>query len=176
MTFKRVLLRGVLAASCLLAGSALSAWAGPPTVLTPPVGEKAYALAGEALADVWEKVTGQRPVVRAWGAAADADQDSREKLPDGDLVLVGSDAVHPLVHQLIRDGALESLGIAYGSDEYRLLCLAHQGRRWLILAGGSGRSTLYAVYDFFRRQAGVEYFWDGDVIPRRARSTLRGST
>lgn len=167
MTFRRALLRGVLAAGCLLAGSALSAWAGPPTVLTPPVGEKAYALAGAALADVWEKVTGQRPVVRVWGAAADPGQDSREELPDGDLVLVGSDAVHPLVHQLIREGALESLGIAYGSDEYRLLGLAHQGRRWLILAGGSGRSTLYAVYDFFRRQAGVEYFWDGDVIPRR---------
>ncbi|MCY2993494.1 MAG: hypothetical protein NTY19_37290 [Planctomycetota bacterium] len=26
---------------------------------------------------------------------------------------------------------------------------------------------LYAVYDFFRRQAGTEYFWDGDVIPKR---------
>ncbi len=79
MTFRRVLLHGVLTASCLLAGSALSAWAGPPTVLTPPVGEKAYALAGEALADVWEKVTGQRPVVRAWGVAADAGQDSGKK-------------------------------------------------------------------------------------------------
>jgi hypothetical protein len=24
------------------------------------------------------------------------------------------------------------------------------------------------VYDFFRRQAGAEYFWDGDVIPKRS--------
>jgi len=33
------------------------------------------------------------------------------------------------------------------------------------VAGGRGRSTLYAVYDFFERRAGCRYFWDGDIIP-----------
>jgi len=33
------------------------------------------------------------------------------------------------------------------------------------LAGGRGRSTLYAVYDYFERYANCHYFWDGDVIP-----------
>ena len=167
MTLSRVLLRTVFVASSVLVSSVGPARAGTITVLTPPTGEKAYPLAGEALADLWEKVTGQRPVVRTWEGAASQDQDPQEELPEGDLALIGSDAVHPLVHQLIRQGALESLGIQYGSDEYRLACVPHQGRRCLILAGGSGRSTLYAVYDFFRRQAGVEYFWDGDVIPKR---------
>ncbi len=131
------------------------------TVLTPPVGEKAYQIAGEAFADLWGKVTGQRPAVKTY------DRATAEKPPAGDLALIGSDAVHPWVRQLIRDKTLETLDLRYGTDGYRILSVPHQGRRLLILAGGSGRSTLYAVYDFFRRQAGVEYFWDGDVIPHR---------
>jgi hypothetical protein len=126
----------------------------------PSTGEKAYRIAGEAFVDLWEKVTGQRPLL----VEAPADGD----LPPGDLALVGSDAVHPVVHRLILGGALDTLDLQYGTDAYRILCVPHEGRRYLILAGGSGRSTLYAVYDFFRRQAGVEYFWDGDVVPRRS--------
>lgn len=167
MTLRQVLLCTGCVAALVLISSAGLARAGTITVLTPPTGEKAYPLAGETLAELWEKVTGSRPVVKTWDGAASQTQGPQEKLPEGDLALIGSDAVHPLVHQLIYEGAVDSLGIQYGSDEYRLLCVPHQGRRWLILAGGSGRSTLYAVYDFFRRQAGVEYFWDGDVIPKR---------
>ncbi len=167
MNRRQVLLHIGCVAGIVLVSSVGPAHAGPMTVLAPPTGEKAYSLAAQALADLWEQVTGQRPVVKTWDGAARQDQDTTETLSEGDLVLIGSDAVHPLVHQLIRQGALDSLGIQYGSDEYRLVCVPHQGRRCLILAGGSGRATLYAVYDFFRRQAGAEYFWDGDVIPKR---------
>lgn len=133
----------------------------PPAVLTPAVGERAYQIAGEAFVQLWQQVTGQRPTLRR------ADRDARS-LPSGNVAVIGSDAVQPAIHELIRSGALESLGIEYGGDGYRILSLKHAKGRCLILAGGSGRSTIYAVYDFFRRQAGVEYFWDGDVIPRRA--------
>ncbi len=170
MTFRRVLLWAAFVADGVLISAAGPALAETVSVLTPPAGEKAYSIAGEALADLWEKVTGQRPAVKTWVVAASQDaasQDAQEKLPEGDLVLIGSDAVHPLVHRLLIEGAIDSLGIRYGTDDYRLVCVPQQGRRWLILAGGSGRSTLYAVYDFFRRRAGVEYFWDGDVIPKR---------
>ena len=167
MNLRRVLLRTVLVAGGNLIGTVGPAGAGTITVLTPANGEKAYPLAGQTLADLWEKVTGQRPVVKVCDRAASQKEDLAKELPVGDLVLIGSDAVHPLVHQLIRLGVLDSLGIQYGGDEYRLLCISFAGRRCLILAGGCGRSTLYAVYDFFRRQAGVEYFWDGDVIPKR---------
>jgi hypothetical protein len=134
------------------------------TVLTPPSGEKAYQIAGETFARLWEAVTEERPALKAWDGGADV-----KRLPDGDIALVGSDAVHPLVHRMILDGAISSLGIRYGGDGYRMICVPYRSRRVLILAGGSGRSTLYAVYDFFRRQAGAEYFWDGDVIPKRGR-------
>lgn len=154
-------MKTLLAVAGLLLCSVLPAQAETLTVLTPPVGEKAYQLAGEAFVDLWEKATGERLPMRSWDKAA------LDHLPAGDLVLIGSDAVHPLVHRLILDGAMESLDLQYGGDGYRMVCVPFQGRRFLIVAGGSGRSTLYAVYDFFRRQAGAEYFWDGDVIPKR---------
>jgi hypothetical protein len=139
----------------------------PITVLIPPTEEKAYWIAGEAFSDLWEKVTGQRPTVQHM-------ESGKLNLPDGDVILIGSDAVNPIVHDLIRSDKLESLNIQYDGDNYRILSLNKEGRTLLILAGGSGRSTIYAVYDFFRQQAGVEYFWDGDVIPHRDQIQLTG--
>ena len=141
--------------------------AGEVTVLAPPTGEKAYQIAGEEFANLWGQVTGQRPALQM--AAID-----QKVPPAGDVVLIGSDAVNPLVHQLIHDAVLDGLDLQYGGDNYRMLSVPHQGRQLLILAGGSGRSTIYAVYDFFRRQAGAEYFWDGDRIPRRDAIDLAG--
>ncbi|NLS94569.1 MAG: hypothetical protein GXX96_20625 [Planctomycetaceae bacterium] len=141
--------------------------AGELTVLTPPVGEKAYQIAGEEFAGLWEKVTGQRPVLQQ----AEIDQ---KAAPEGDVILIGSDAVNPVVHQLIHDAVIDGLGIEYGGDNYRILTIPHQGRQLVIVAGGSGRSTIYAVYDFFRLRAGAEYFWDGDRIPRRDSIDLAG--
>ena len=137
------------------------------TVLTPPVGEKAYQIAGEAFADLWEKVTGQRPALQQAAPG-------QEVPPAGDVILIGSDSVNPLVHGLIRDAVIEGLDIEYGGDNYRILTVPRDGRHLVILAGGSGRSTIYSVYDFFRRQAGAEYFWDGDRIPRHDVIELAG--
>jgi len=137
------------------------------TVLIPATGEKAYGIAGDAFADMWEKVTGQLPVVSHMGT-------DNIKLPDGDVILIGSDAVNPVVHDMIRTGILESLEIVYGGDNYRILSVNKEGHTCLILAGGSGLSTIYAVYDFFRKQAGAEYFWDGDVIPHHDKILLTG--
>ena len=131
------------------------------------MGESAYRIAGAEFARLWEQVTGVRPQASVCGGPD-------FKLPPGDVVLIGSDAVNPMVHRLVLQARIESLGIRYGGDDYRLLALPDAGRTLLIVAGGSGRSTLYATYDFFRRQAGAEYFWDGDVIPRRAKIELAG--
>jgi hypothetical protein len=131
------------------------------TVLVPSQGEKAYTIAGEAFVDLWAKVTGKRL------PTAESPTDLA-KLPAGDLVIMGSDSVQPYLHDVIRRGVLETMGLAYGTDTYRLLSFKDGERRCLIVAGGSGRSTLYAVYDFFHRQAGAEYFWDGDRIGQRA--------
>jgi hypothetical protein len=139
-----------------------------PTVLVPSTGEPAYRIAGQTFCDLWQKVTGSKPRVVP---CADPDDG---KLPSGDVVLIGSDAANPVVHRLILQARIENLGIRYGTDDYRILSLPHEGRTLLILGGGEGRSTLYAVYDFFRRRTGAEYFWDGDVIPKRASIELAG--
>lgn len=152
---------------CILTLQATTVVAGEVTILTPPVGEKAYQIAGEEFADLWEEVTGQRPTLRQ----AKIDQ---KVPPAGDVILIGSDAVNPLVHQLIHDAVLDGLELQYGGDNYRMLTVPHEGRKLVILAGGSGRSTIYAVYDFFRRQAGAEYFWDGDRIPQHDAIELAG--
>jgi hypothetical protein len=136
-------------------------------VLTPPVGEQAYQLAGQAFVDLWHQVTGQKLEM----GRAEVDQKS---LPSGTVVLIGSDMVQPVIHQLIYQRALEGLGLEYGNDNYRMLTVNHGGNTYLILAGGSGLSTQYAVYDFFRRQAGVEYFWDGDQVPHRDAISVTG--
>lgn len=148
---------------------ALQAWAQPatPTVLVPSAGDPACRVAGTVFCELWEKVTGAKPATTACTGPECA-------LPAGDAVLIGSDALNPVVHRLILERKLESLGIRYGTDDYRILSLPNEGRTLLLLAGGSGRSTIYAVYDFFRRRAGAEYFWDGDVIPNRAGIVLAG--
>lgn len=135
-----------------------------PTVIVPSAGEPAYRVAGEVFCEMWEKVTG----AKLRSVADDG------RLPTGDLVLIGSDAANPVVHRLILQARVENLGIRYGTDDYRILSLKDGERTVLILAGGMGRSTIYAVYDFFRKKAGVEYFWDGDVIPKRASIELAG--
>lgn len=140
----------------------------PPTVLVPLSDEPAYRIAGEVFCDLWQKVTGAKPRTVACANPDDG------KLPAGDIVLIGSDASNPIVHRLILQARIENLGIRYGTDDYRILSLPHEGRTLLILAGGAGRSTIYATYDFFRRRAGAEYFWDGDVIPKRASIELAG--
>ena len=142
-------------------------FAGEVTVLTPPTGEKAYQIAGEEFVNLWEQITGQRLAIQM----AEIDQ---KVPPAGDVILIGSDAVNPLVHQLIHDAVLDGLDLQYGGDNYRMLSVPHEGRQLLILAGGNGRSTIYSVYDFFRRQAGAEYFWDADRIPRRNAIELAG--
>ena len=58
--------RFVLMVGAVVIGSSGPVRAETITVLMPPVGEKAYALAGETLADLWAEVTGQRPLVQTF--------------------------------------------------------------------------------------------------------------
>ena len=81
-----------------------------------------------------------------------------------DLVVIGSDSVNDFVLKEILDLKLNSLGIRYGTDDYCIRSHKNGERNVLILAGGRGRSTLYAIYDYFERFLDCHYFWDGDVF------------
>ena len=123
-------------------------------ILIPDQGEIAYRRAGEAFRELYEKVTGVSPELI----------DRYE--PGCDLAVIGSDAVNDFTAQAFAEDRIDSFRIRYGTDDYAIRSVKAEGQVWLFLAGGRGRSTLYAVYDFFERAADCSYYWDGDVIHR----------
>ena len=54
-------------------------------------------------------------------------------------------------------------------DEYRIT----SDGKGAVFAGANDRAVLYAVYDFFERQAGCRWFWDGDKIPQKETICLK---
>lgn len=131
-------------------------------ILAPAQGEAAYQKAAEAFQELYQKITGNLLPV------------TTEDDNCSDLVVIGSDAVNDFAMDAMLKGEIENLGIRYGTDDYCIRACNVKGRKILLLAGGRGRSTLYAVYDFFETQAGCHYFWDGDVIPQAADVPMEG--
>lgn len=123
-------------------------------IIAPILGEPAYAKAVSVFSELWTKVSGITPII------------SYEYNNDEDIVIIGSDSVNDALTDKMISGEIADFGIRYGTDDYCIRCFEENRRRVLILAGGRGRSTLYAVYDFFERICGCHWFWDGDVIPQ----------
>ena len=82
------------------------------------------------------------------------------------MVVIGADHVNNFTRKALEDNLISPMDLGVGSDAYRIVSAREGDKGYLFLAGGNGRSTLYAVYDFFERQAGCRYFWDGDIIPK----------
>lgn len=122
-------------------------------VLKPANAENTYSHAASVFAEMYFKVTGKTVAV--------ADCDDGES----DLIVIGSDSVNDFLMEEILDLRLGSLGIRYGTDDYCIRSYEKDGRKCLILAGGRGRSTLYAIYGYFEKYLNCHYYWDGDVIP-----------
>ena len=120
-------------------------------ILAPKAGSPAYQKAAQVFCQMYAAVTGITLAVTTEPAEAE------------DMVIIGTDAVQPFAFDKLPGG----FPIRIGTDDYCIRSVEENGRTLLFLAGGRGRSTLYAVYDFFERQAGCHYFWDGDVIPHR---------
>ena len=119
-------------------------------ILKPKYAEAAYGKAAAVFQEYYEKITGTHLEIVT------------EPSETEDTVVVGSDAVQKYVYEKLGDG----FKMHYDSDDYCILSKSDNGRELLFLAGGNGRSTIYAVYDFFERRCGCHYFWDGDVIPK----------
>lgn len=131
-------------------------------ILLPECGEKAYKTAALAFQNMYYQVTGVTlPLI------SEPDLNS-------DLIVIGSDAVNDFTAQAFAEGWIDSFGIRYGTDDYAIYSARQNGHTFLFLAGGRGRSTLYAVYDYFERAAGCHYYWDGDVIPHHDVLPLTG--
>lgn len=128
--------------------------AGDLRILKPDNRGKAYDLAASEFQKYYELVCGEKLEITTRFNETD------------DYIVIGSDMVNRFVRQLIEEKVITDFPIGIDSDQYRLLSVKQKDRTHLILAGGRGRSTLYAVYDFFERRAGCRWFWDGDVVPK----------
>ena len=122
-------------------------------ILTPSGSAPAYKLAAEAFQFMYKKVTGITLKI----------SEHDDQLSD--LIVIGSDSVNDYLTEQLISLNLDSLPIRYSTDDYCIQSHKDNGRNVLILAGGRGRSTLYAVYGYFERFADCHYFWDGDIIP-----------
>lgn len=129
-------------------------------ILKPAQCEAAYTRCAEIVQKMYLDVTGKLLSI------------SEEDDGVSDLFVIGSDSVNDFVMNEILELNIESPKIRYGTDDYSLISYTKNGRRILIFAGGRGRSTIYAAYDFFERFADCHYFWDGDVIGKKQEIVL----
>ena len=132
-------------------------------ILAPAVemGET-YRVAAKEFQKYYALVTGETLEIVTEGKAGE------------NYVVIGSDAVNGWVRGLVERHVLDDFPLKISSDDYRILSVQDGENAHLILAGGRGRSTLYAVYDFFERRAGCRWFWDGDVVPQAASVDMTG--
>ena len=126
-------------------------------LIKPSVCETAYDIAGYIFCSLWAKITGNNIKILS---------DDAEIPADNNIIILGTDIVNSFAHKIIEEQLIDGFDIRHGSDDYQLFSLEQDNRTILFIAGGCGRSTIYAVYDFFQRRAGVRYFWDGDLIPK----------
>lgn len=129
-------------------------------IIKPSHCEAAYTLCAETFRKMYFEVTGKLLSV------------SEEDDGISDLFVIGSDSVNDFVMNEILELNIESPKIRYGTDDYSLISYTKDERRIIIFAGGRGRSTIYAVYDFFERFADCHYFWDGDIIGKKEELVL----
>ncbi|MEG0766271.1 MAG: hypothetical protein RR482_01015, partial [Clostridia bacterium] len=131
-------------------------------ILKPICAPVAYDKAAEAFQSLYAQVTGRQLEIVTESAAEE------------DLIVIGADDVQPYCAHAQMCGILPRFSMRYGTDDYCITSVHDDVRNLLFLAGGRGRSTLYAVYDFFERRAGCHYFWDGDVIGRQEQVDITG--
>ncbi len=152
----------VFAASFATLGASGSVCAKELRILKPNGRGAAYDVAASEFQKYYERVCGRKLEIVT------------EFNDEDEYVVIGGDFVNRFVRRFVENGAIGDFSLAIGTDQYRLLSVSENGRDHLILAGGRGRSTLYAVYEFFETRCGCRWFWDGDVVPRRDSIDLTG--
>lgn len=86
-------------------------------------------------------------------------------------VLIGNDAVNSVVAELYLTKKINKLNLRYMTDDYTIRTFEADGKKYLLLAGGRPRASIYAVYRYFELFCGCRYFWDGDRIKKASLPT-----
>ena len=82
---------------------------------------------------------------------------------------------HELITGRVPDKNLVSFAVdpsisTNGNDAYTIKSDGFGAR----ITGSNLRSVLYGVYDLLERRGGCRWFWDGDVVPKKASIDLSG--
>lgn len=84
-----------------------------------------------------------------------------------DLIAIGNETDNDYIQRLYFEKKIERSALVYGEEGFMIKSVKADGKNVLLLSGGRPRATLYAVYHYFEKFAGVRYFWDGDRIQKR---------
>ena len=84
--------------------------------------------------------------------------------------LVGRTVV---TEQLISSGQLED-PVKKDREAYVVRSVDADGKRYVSFLGGTGISTLYAVYHYLKKGCGCGFYWDGDHVPSRNTLPVQG--
>ena len=122
---------------------------------------KANVIAAEEFAKYYGLITGKTPEI--------TDKDG-----DYDVVAIGNETNNDYICDLYFKMAIDKFPYKYGSEEFSLKSYDLNGKKLLIVGGGRGRATLYAVYHYFEMFGSVRYFWDGERIPRKDNLPIEG--
>ena len=133
-------------------------------IVRPQGGHKAYEAAAEAFRDLCHAVTGVLPGIVTDQAAIQA----LPAHPDLQIAVIGGDETNLLAREYGGE-----VPVRVGTDDYGVFSATLRGHDALLLWGGRGRSTLYAVYRYFENCLGCRWFWDGDRIPKRKELPFR---
>ena len=133
-------------------------------IVRPQGGHKAYEAAAEAFRDLCHAVTGVLPGIVTDQAAIQA----LPAHPDLQIAVIGGDETNLLAREYGGE-----VPVRVGTDDYGVFSATLRGHDALLLWGGRGRSTLYAVYRYFEKLLGCRWFWDGDRIPTRKELPFR---
>lgn len=134
-------------------------------IVLPSNCPQAYRIAAEAFQSMYRQVTGESLAIIA---------DAEAAASSANLIVIGSDAVNHYTAECYFQKKIDSFGIRYNTDDYAIKSSQDGERTLLFLAGGRGRSTIYAVYRYFELYADCRYFWDGDLIPQKKELPLSG--
>ncbi len=84
--------------------------------------------------------------------------------------LVGRTVV---TERLVSSGQLED-PVKKDREAYVVRSVDANGKRHLCFLGGTGISTLYAVYHYLKKGCGCGFYWDGDRVPSRNTLPVQG--
>jgi hypothetical protein len=118
--------------------------------------DPAEAAAAQELQSFLSRMTKVQPRVVAEDSPADAGKGATR-------FLVGRT---PRMEQLISSGKIEDPAKKNG-EAYVVQSIDAGGRADVAFLGGTGISTLYAVYHYLEKICGCGFYWDGDQVPHR---------